>query len=298
MYDIVQTAFKENTNKTLEIERANKVSSFVITPIQGTGYANIYGIDITERKEAEQKIKGSEKKYKDAFNRANFYKDLFVHDINNIMQVINSSAELISYQSDQLEKTIDIEMITNMIKKQVMRAKKLVQSVNTLSELENNEKPIQPTEVCAMLKKTFNYVNTAYQERNVNIEFEYFNKRIYAMANDVLQDVFDNILINSVKYTIENSPEIFVKITKEKRDKIKYVKIEFIDNGIGIEDDRKEIIFKRGHRELKGQKGMGLGLSLVKKIVKSYNGKIWVEDRVKGDHTQGSNFILLIPQST
>jgi PAS domain S-box-containing protein len=298
LYDIVQTAFKENTNKTLEIVRANKVSSFVITPIQGTGYANIYGIDITERKEAEQKIKGSEKKYKDAFNRANFYKDLFVHDINNIMQVINSSAELISYQSDQLEQTIDIDMITNMIKKQVMRAKKLVQSVNTLSELENNEKPIRPTEVCVLLKNTFNYINTAYQERNVNIQFEYFSKRIYAMANDVLQDVFDNILINSVKYTNENSPEIFIKITKEKRDKIKYVKIEFIDNGIGIADDRKEIIFKRGHRELKGQKGMGLGLSLVKKIVKNYNGKIWVEDRVKDDHTQGSNFILLIPQST
>jgi len=297
LYDIVQTAFKENTNKTLEIERANKVYSFVITPIQGTGYANIYGIDITERKEAEQKIKGSEKKYKDAFNRANFYKDLFVHDINNIMQVINSSAELISYQSDQLEQTIDIDMITNMIKKQVMRAKKLVQSVNTLSELENNEKPIRPTEVCVLLKNTFNYINTAYQERNVNIQFEYFSKRIYAMANDVLQDVFDNILINSVKYTNENSPEIFVKISREKIDKIKYIKIEFIDNGIGIADERKKIIFKRGHRELKGQKGMGLGLSLVKKIIKKYNGKIWVEDRVKNDHTQGSNFILLIPRS-
>ncbi len=297
LYDIVQIAFKENINKTLEMERANKVYSFVITPIQETGYANIYGIDITERKEAEQKIKGSEKKYKEAFNRANFYKDLFVHDINNIMQVINSSAELISYQFDQLEKTIDIEMITNMIKKQVMRAKKLVQSVNTLSELENNEKPIQPTEVCGLMKNTFNYINTAYQERNVTIKFEYFSKRIYAMANDVLQDVFDNILINSVKYTNENSPEIFVKISKEKRDKIKYIKIEFIDNGIGIADERKKIIFKRGHRELKGQKGMGLGLSLVKKIVKKYNGKIWVEDRVKDDHTQGSNFILLIPRS-
>ena len=255
-------------------------------------------IDIDRRKKAEEKLKKSEKKYREAFNRANFYKDLFVHDINNIMQVINSSAELISYQSDQIEQTIDIDMITNMIKKQVMRAKKLVQSVNTLSELENNEKPIQPTEVCELLNNTFNYINTAYQERNVNIQFEYFSKRIYAMANDILQEVFDNILINSVKYTSVDSPEIFVKISKEKRDKIKYVKIEFIDNGIGIADDRKDIIFKRGHRELKGQKGMGLGLSLVKKIVKSYNGKIWVEDRVKDDHTQGSNFILLIPQST
>lgn len=42
---------------------------------------------------------------------------------------------------------------------------------------------------------------------------------------------------------------------------------------------------------------MGLGLSLVKKIINSYNGKIWVEDRFKGDFKKGSNFIFLIPEA-
>lgn len=72
--------------------------------------------------------------------------------------------------------------------------------------------------------------------------------------------------------------------------------MEFSDNGIGVPEDRKEIIFKRGNRELKGSKGMGIGLSLVKKIIKGYNGKIWVEDKVKCDYSQGSNFFLLIPE--
>lgn len=72
--------------------------------------------------------------------------------------------------------------------------------------------------------------------------------------------------------------------------------MEFSDNGIGVPENRKEIIFKRGNRELKGSKGMGIGLSLVKKIIKGYNGKIWVGDKVKGDYSQGSNFILLIPE--
>ena len=42
---------------------------------------------------------------------------------------------------------------------------------------------------------------------------------------------------------------------------------------------------------------MGLGLSLVKKIIDSYHGKIRVEDRIKGDYKQGSNFILLLPEA-
>lgn len=46
----------------------------------------------------------------------------------------------------------------------------------------------------------------------------------------------------------------------------------------------KEMIFKRGNRGLKGSKGMGIGLSLVKKIIRGYDGKIWIEDRVKNDY--------------
>lgn len=41
---------------------------------------------------------------------------------------------------------------------------------------------------------------------------------------------------------------------------------------------------------------MGIGLSLVKRIINSYKGKISVEDRFKGNHAEGSNFIILIPK--
>jgi len=43
--------------------------------------------------------------------------------------------------------------------------------------------------------------------------------------------------------------------------------------------------------------GIGLGLSLVKIIIEMYGGEIRVEDRIKGDHTKGSNFIVLIPEA-
>jgi len=41
---------------------------------------------------------------------------------------------------------------------------------------------------------------------------------------------------------------------------------------------------------------MGIGLSLVSKIIQIFNDKIWVEDRIKGDYTKGSNFITLLPK--
>ena len=69
-----------------------------------------------------------------------------------------------------------------------------------------------------------------------------------------------------------------------------------MDNGRGISDNMKELIFQKGHVKEKRSKGMGLGLSLVSKIMDSYHGHARVKDRVEGDYMKGSNFILLIPE--
>jgi signal transduction histidine kinase len=74
-----------------------------------------------------------------------------------------------------------------------------------------------------------------------------------------------------------------------------YLKIEFIDNGIGISDGMKKNLFEPKKFEGMEGKGMGIGLTIVKMIIESYKGKIWVENAVPGDHSKGSNFVLLIP---
>ncbi len=70
--------------------------------------------------------------------------------------------------------------------------------------------------------------------------------------------------------------------------------MEFIDNGIGIPDNRKNVIFKGVYRSGKDKIGMGLGLSLVSKTIENARGDIRVEDNTKGDYSKGSNFILLL----
>jgi two-component system phosphate regulon sensor histidine kinase PhoR len=57
----------------------------------------------------------------------------------------------------------------------------------------------------------------------------------------------------------------------------------------------KDKIFQRVYGKSKTVGGMGLGLSLVKKILNLYDGDIRVEDKIKGEHQKGSNFIILLP---
>jgi hypothetical protein len=74
------------------------------------------------------------------------------------------------------------------------------------------------------------------------------------------------------------------------------VRFEFIDHGPGVPDSAKEFIFRRTGSPDDQIVGRGLGLTLVDRIVKNIGGKIRVEDRVKGDHSQGARFVLMLPQ--
>jgi signal transduction histidine kinase len=74
-----------------------------------------------------------------------------------------------------------------------------------------------------------------------------------------------------------------------------YCTVTIDDNGPGIPDQLKELVFNRLQRGDTKAKGSGLGLFLVKSLVESYGGKVWAEDRIKGDHTGGARFKVLLP---
>ncbi len=233
-----------------------------------------------------------------SFNRSKFYKDLFTHDVNNIFAVINSSAQLISSNDTNPDKSINVEEYSKMIQEQVRRGSILVDNVRKLFEIEEIEKPVKKLEFFSFLTQAINYVKKAYIDKNIDIQIGIPDEKCFMLGNELLVDIFENILINAIKYNENPVIEIFIRISEEIKDGNEFFKLEFIDNGIGVVDERKKIIFEEGNREFKGTKGMGLGLSLVKKIVESYFGYIWVENRVQEDFSKGSNFVILIPKAT
>jgi len=230
---------------------------------------------------------------KKAYNRAEFYKDIFAHDINNILQSVLSGMQLCDMEIDDLG---EIQKNIKIIISEVLRGANLVSNIRKLSQLEENEISLKRTEICNILINSIDSVKKVYHDKKLNIKVDSFNKQLYVQADELIRDVFDNILINAIKHNKSSIPEIEVKISKEQKLEENYIKMEFQDNGIGINDPRKEIIFQRSYGKKKSVHGMGLGLSLVKKIIEKYHGKIWVEDRVKGAQSKGSNFIVLIPE--
>ena len=249
--------------------------------------------NITFRKKAEKSLKKSERKYQEAYKQANFYKDLFTHDINNILQIINSSLELIALNLNGINNKSDVKELVNVAKGQVQRAAKLTLNVRRISEIEEVGQYLTAMDVRDVLRTSIHYITDGFQNKKIQIEVLHLERPTYIKANEFLQEVFDNILINALLHNDRPIIEISIICSKVRRDGNEYLKLEFIDNARGIPNEIKKHIFLRTEKTEKNGRGMGLGLSLVKKIVEKYNGYISLENKIEGDYTKGSKFIIL-----
>ena len=254
-------------------------------------------IDVALLQKELAEIKESEKKYREAYEWALFSKDLIIHDFNNIFSVFLMVLSKYSDDLDAIEKLRAMKDIILIIKEGVRKGQSLISSIEKIFLIEEGiSSIIEPIELLPILKEAIKYTCESFKEKQIHIKVDPPEEKIFVRANNFLLDVFVNILSNGVKYNKNSRAEIIIRISKKQKEEKTYAKIEFIDNGFGIPDAQKKRIFLRGHRIDNGIKGMGIGLAIVDKIVKSYDGQVWIEDKIKNDHLQGSNFIVLIPE--
>ena len=244
----------------------------------------------------EIKVEERTEELKQALELTTFLSNLFAHDLANILNGINLQTQYFEIQCP-LNDIINSEVKDFFlgIKKLSKRGIRLIANVRKLTKLEEIGISMFPIEAISILKQAIDIARASFKGENVNISLITFKDVIFVNANDLLIDVFENILNNAIKYRDEEKGDVNVEIqvTRIKNHGKKFIKFEFKDDGIGIPDEMKSILFKK--KKIIGRsKGMGIGLTLVKKIVESCEGKIWVEDAILDNANKGSNFVILL----
>jgi len=105
-----------------------------------------------------------------------------------------------------------------------------------------------------------------------------------------------SIIDNSIKYSGE-SVEIGITVEETLKADKPFYKICVEDNGYGVPDEKKQVIFGRLERAAKKEAGKGLGLHIVRSLVEKYRGEVCVEDRVKGNYKMGARFCFTMPKA-
>ena len=179
----------------------------------------------------------------------------------------------------------------NSINEEVTRIANLVDDLRKLAKFDSEKNNLNKEKV-----NLRNYIKTiAYNyegkalEKNILIKYELEDLEIL-IDKEKFAQVIVNILSNAIKYNNGNN-EIYIKTFKKGNN----INISIKDNGIGIPINECKNIFERFYRVDKSrganEKGMGVGLTIAKSIIKAHGGEIKVFSEVN----KGSEFIITLP---
>lgn len=148
-----------------------------------------------------------------------------------------------------------------------------------------NEAPVAASQV---LQHALSSLAEAIREGDARVTWDELPE-VY-MAESHLQQVFQNLIANALKYRSEAAPQIHVSAAVQGTG----WRFSVRDNGIGIDPKYKEKIFgvfKRLHQDQK-YTGTGIGLAICQRVVERYGGRIWVES----EPGEGATFFFTIPR--
>jgi light-regulated signal transduction histidine kinase (bacteriophytochrome) len=154
-----------------------------------------------------------------------------------------------------------------------------------ISEFKDSESSL--LDANEILAKTLPIFEAAVTERGAKIESDHLP--MLRVDGVHLQQLFQNLIGNGLKYSSEAPPRIHVSARQEKD----MWRLGVADNGIGIDAQyHKQIfgLFKRLHGGSK-YAGSGMGLAICHKIVERYGGRMWVESQ----EGKGSTFFFTLP---
>jgi light-regulated signal transduction histidine kinase (bacteriophytochrome) len=163
----------------------------------------------------------------------------------------------------------------------------LIKDLLMYARLGTEGRPFDPTDCSAVLQQALANLHAAIEESGATVTYESL-PTIMADASQ-LEQVFQNLLANAIKFRSDRPPEAHVKAERGDHEWIFSVR----DNGIGIHPhyaERVFVVFQRLHSRTE-YPGTGIGLAICKKVVERHGGRIWVESQPG----QGATFFFAIP---
>ena len=252
--------------------------------------------DVTDLKKAEETLRKSEVKLKEALQKEkelNELKSRFVsmasHEFRTPLSSILSSAGLIKIYKEKgiLEKQ---EKHINRIKSSVRNLTTILNDFLSIEKLESGKVDYVPQEVefCQYIKEVITEVKPWAQEHQQIIHQHMGPSQVQIDAH-LVRNILLNLLSNALKYSPDDKA---VEIISENQGK--QMKIKIIDQGIGIPLKDQKNMFSRFFRatNVTNIKGTGIGLTIVKRYLDIMNGSI---DFVSKEG-EGSTFTVVIPQ--
>jgi len=283
--ELTADVFKAGTGNQTELQCGSQIFSLLFTPIVEYGYVNLYGSDITERKNAEQVREQLLTEVEQVNQELKSFAYIVSHDLKAPLRGIKTLADWISTDyADKLDEE-GREQI-GLLSGRVERMHNQIDGVLQYSRVGREKVKRVRVNLNVLVSEI---IETIVPPENIEITVENKLPIIECEETRIMQ-VFQNLLSNAVKYMDKPQGRITIGCVQENG----FWKFSVSDNGPGIEERYFEKIFQifQTLSPRDEVESTGVGLSVVKKIVELYGGKIWVESKP----SEGSTFFFTLPK--
>ena len=293
IFTIIILSFLFLRGLILPLNQLTKITVLEREKIRDTNYIN-YPIRSDEIGILAKQIQIMSNDLKSQVEQLEKFTSDVAHELKNPLTAIKSSSELL------LKNTISEENKLKLIKnfnKEVDRMNILISDMSnfsrTISEIE-----MEKFEIININQFLTNFVkNYSGNKKNIKLKFNKLNKNLSVLVNEnKLLQVILNLVENSVSIANRNTNILITtNINKNKN----FVEVKLYDQGKGIKKQDREKIFQRFYsdRDKLREEHSGLGLSISREIIKSFNGSI---ESTKSDKIDfcGACFLIKLPLRT
>lgn len=283
---------ERRTNKTdsYELRIKNKKGELRYWMVSGAPNYDLEGkvigsiginFDITELKNLQFQKESLLSQLEKSNEELQEYAHIVSHDLKSPLRSIDA---LISWIKEDNKDNLDKTTLQNisLIETTLEKMEQLISDILNYSSVASGNQDFVDVDIQALVDDLLKII---YIPDNINIKI-LNDLPIISGDKTKLQQLFQNLISNAVKFNDKEKGLIEINVL----DKGKYFKFSIKDNGIGIEPQFHEKIFKIFHSLNKRKDSTGIGLSLVKKIVNLHDGKIWLESEIG----KGSTFYFTL----
>jgi signal transduction histidine kinase len=239
----------------------------------------------TELERAHEEIKKTVAELRRSNEELKQFAYIASHDLQEPLRMIASYLQLIERRyKGKLDKDAD-EFIAFAVEG-ASRLQNMIIGLLAYSRIETQGKPLEEVNSAEVLGNAISNLKIAIEESKTLITEDHLPV-VKADAVQLVQ-VFQNLMANAIKFRREYPPRIHVSAVLEGTEWVFSVR----DNGIGIDQEFKGRIFDI-FQQLHGKEytGVGIGLSLCRRIVERHGGRIWCESETG----KGTTFYFTIP---
>lgn len=249
-----------------------------------------------ERLKAEEKLRRNKAelvRQNEKLKRLDTVKDSLVRDIshelktpvaNHLMQL-----EMLGGILDGQEAIDSVREILEVMEFGIRRQQAIIGNILVMSRLEEGgRRPvILPLRIDTLIEDVLNEYRHVISAYGINLQLELIPATIET-DRELLRHVFSNLVDNAVKYRDHKEP--WLQIRMEAGEDVITVLVR--DNGVGFSDIELKKAFERFYQSSASTDGVGLGLSIVRKILQKLGGAVDIESEGK---QKGSAFLVSLP---